>query len=69
MLTVHIEKHGDFYEAYRVDAKHINKALPDTVICRNRGMECVVIPAHALETHVASLNAKGISVKINAKIN
>lgn len=68
MLTVHLEKRGDFYMAFHQDARDIKGALSDIVLTKSGGASCVGIPAHALESHVADLNERGISVKINARI-
>jgi len=69
MLTVNIEKRGDFYMAWHEDARDIKKALGDIVLTTVGGADTIGIPAHALESHVAALNAAGISVKINSKID
>lgn len=68
MLTVHIEKRGDFYMAFHQDARDIKHAIGDITLIKSNGADAIGIPAHALEQHVDELNRKGISVKINGAI-
>ena len=68
MLTVNIEKRGDFYMAWHKDAQDIKSALKDVTLMKSGGADTIGIPAHALEQHVSDLNALGISVKINSRL-
>ncbi len=68
MLTVNMEKRGDFYFSWHQDARDIAAALGDVVVTKSGGADTVGIPAHDLEPTLSDLNGKGISVKINAKI-
>lgn len=78
MLTVCMEKRGDFYMAWHQDARDIRSALADTpigtvapgfvVLRKSGGVDTIGILAHDLEDAVSKLNVKGISVKINSRI-
>lgn len=68
MKTVNLEKRGDYYDAWHQDARDIQAALGDIVLLKCGGADMIGIPAHGLEQHIADLNGKRISVKINPKI-
>ena len=68
MLTVNLEKRGDYYMAWHQDARDIRDVLGDVVLMKSGGADTIGIPAHALDEHVVALNQAGVTVKINRPI-
>jgi DNA mismatch repair ATPase MutS len=67
MTTIHVEKHGDFYNAYNRDAEDLVRSLEITLTKRD-GMPMASIPAHNVEHCINVLNADGFNVCFNRPI-
>ena len=67
LKTIHLESHGDFYEAFNQDAKDIAEALKITLTSRG-GMPMAGVPKNAVSQYIDKLNMLGFTIKFNTPL-
>lgn len=65
MTTIHLNRRGDYYNAYHQDATDLSDILGDVALTVLGGAKVAAIPRHALLDVLDVVTAAGHSVKIN----
>ena len=67
MATIHLERMGDFYEAFNEDAKELAKTLGIT-LTKRRDIPMAGFPVRAAGDYISRLGEAGFTVTINRPI-